>query len=131
MVVDQFAEIFTLCDDDQVRQAYIDEFLRLIQAPGPRHSVILTMRSDFESYVARLPKLQALFGQAQLRVMPLNATELREAIEQPAERDPPAQVALQPLVHQGHQERVAAEVEEAVVVPDPRHVEHVAKLDRR
>ncbi len=86
LVVDQFEEIFTLCDDDRVRQAFIDNLLGLVQMPGSRHSVILTMRSDFESYVARLPNLQPLFGQAQLRVMPLNANELREAIEQPAER---------------------------------------------
>jgi len=86
LVVDQFEEIFTLCDDDHVRQVFIGNLLGLVQAPDSRHSLVLTMRSDFESYVARLPKLQALFEQAQLRVMSLNANELREAIEQPAER---------------------------------------------
>jgi WD40 repeat protein len=86
LIVDQFEEIFTLCNDEQAGQAFIDNLLRLVQAPGGRHTVVLTMRTDFESYVTRLPKLQALFEQAQLRVMPLNANELREAIEQPAER---------------------------------------------
>jgi WD40 repeat protein len=86
LVVDQFEEIFTLCNDDHARQVFIDILLGLVRAPDSRHTIVLTMRSDFESYVARLPKLQALFEQAQVRVISLSAYELREAIEQPAER---------------------------------------------
>jgi WD40 repeat protein len=86
LVVDQFEEIFTLCNDDHARQIFIDNLLGLIRAPDSRHTIILTMRSDFESYVTRLPKLQALFEQAQVRVISLTAYELREAIEQPAAR---------------------------------------------
>jgi len=86
LVVDQFEEVFTLCNDDQVRQAFIDNLLRLVQAPGARHTAILTMRSDFESHVTRLPALQPLFERAQTRVTPMSAGELREAIEKPAER---------------------------------------------
>ena len=50
-----------------------------------RSTVILTMRSDFESYVARIPSFQPLFEQAQAHMTPLSASELREAIEKPAE----------------------------------------------
>ncbi len=84
LIIDQFEELFTLCTDDGLRRAFIDNLLGLIQAPGLRHRVILTMRTDFESYVARLPTFQPFFEAAIVRVTPLNAAELREAIERPA-----------------------------------------------
>jgi hypothetical protein len=85
LVVDQFEELFTLCGDDAVRQAFVDNLLALLQAPDASHIVILTMRIDFEPNVARLPRLQPLFEQAQVRVTPLSANELRQAIERPAQ----------------------------------------------
>ena len=85
LVIDQFEEIFTLCTNDRVRSAFINNILSLLQVQDIRHIVILTMRSDFESYVARLPELQSRFGEAQARVMPLVADELDDAIERPAE----------------------------------------------
>ncbi|MBW4548330.1 MAG: WD40 repeat domain-containing protein [Symplocastrum torsivum CPER-KK1] len=85
LVVDQFEEAFTLCRDDNVRQAFIDNLIGLIQSPRVRHTVILTMRTDFESQVAWVPVFKDLFEQAQVRVTALDASELREAIEKPAE----------------------------------------------
>jgi len=85
LVVDQFEEAFTLCTDDQIRAAFINNLLALVQAPGLRHMVILTMRTDFESFVARVPPLLPLFEAGLLRVTPLNAAELRAVIEKPAE----------------------------------------------
>lgn len=84
LVIDQFEELFTLCDDDRTRQAFIENLLGMVQSPDDRHSVILTMRIDFEPHVARLPAFQPLFEEAQVRVTPLSAAELREAIEEPA-----------------------------------------------
>ena len=84
LVVDQFEELFTLCEDTAARDAFIANLLALADAPGQRHTVILTMRSDFESFVARVPELHALWESALARVVPLNAAELREAIERPA-----------------------------------------------
>ncbi|MEP0786237.1 GAF domain-containing protein [Trichocoleus sp. DQ-A1] len=85
LVVDQFEEVFTLCREDNVRQAFIDNLIGLIQSPGVRHTVILTMRTDFERQVALVPVFKDLFEQAQVRVTALDASELREAIEKPAE----------------------------------------------
>ena len=42
------------------------------------------MRTTARSLVVRLPRLQPHFEQAAVRVTPLNAAELREAIERPA-----------------------------------------------
>jgi hypothetical protein len=88
LIVDQFEELFTLCADEATRQAFADNLLALTQdrpAGGHRHTVILTMRTDFESFIMRLPGFQSFFEQALVRVTPLNAAELREAIEKPAE----------------------------------------------
>ncbi len=84
LVVDQFEEIFTLCTDEKARLAFLDNLLALVQAPGRRHTVILTMRTDFESFVARVPTFLPHFEAALLRVTPLNAAELRAVIEKPA-----------------------------------------------
>ncbi len=83
-MVDQFEEVFTLCDDATNRQAFIADMLALASAPEPPHHVILTMRSDFENLVARLPELQPVFERGRVQVTPLSAAELREVIEAPA-----------------------------------------------
>lgn len=84
VVIDQFEEIFTLANDETVRRAFIDNLLQLVEYPDLRHTVIITMRSDFETYVAKIPALQSYFTNS-ARVTPLTAAELREAIEQPAQ----------------------------------------------
>jgi len=85
LVVDQFEEVFTLCVNDDARSAFIACLLALIQSPGRRHTLILTLRTDFESQVARLPDFQTHFERHVFRVTPLNAAELRASIEAPAE----------------------------------------------
>lgn len=85
LVVDQFEELFTLCEEEAVRQAFVTALSALIESPGLRHTALLTLRSDYESRVAQLGSFQALFERAQVRVMPLGSAELREAIVRPAE----------------------------------------------
>jgi WD40 repeat protein len=85
LVVDQFEELFTVCASDTDRLAFVNNLLNLVAASEVRHTVIVTMRSDFESHVVRLPELEAIFMPGTVRVTPLNAAELREAIDKPAE----------------------------------------------
>ncbi|MDX2241453.1 MAG: hypothetical protein NW224_12280 [Leptolyngbyaceae cyanobacterium bins.302] len=85
LVIDQFEEVFTLCEDDQIRHAFINNLLELLQASKVGHRIIITMRTDFESRVARVPVLWEQFKASCVRVNPLDAGELREAIEKPAE----------------------------------------------
>src|SRR6185436_886803 len=56
----------------------------LVEAPQPPHRIILTMRTDFETFIAQLPDIQRLFEAVRVQVTPLSAAEMREAIEQPA-----------------------------------------------
>ncbi|MFO7169491.1 MAG: hypothetical protein DIU80_015815 [Chloroflexota bacterium] len=85
VVVDQFEELFTLCEDEGERAAFVDALLALVESQDARHLLILTMRVDFESFIATAPALQAWFEKTRVQLMPLNASELREAIEKPAE----------------------------------------------
>jgi tetratricopeptide (TPR) repeat protein/ABC-type oligopeptide transport system ATPase subunit len=84
VVIDQFEELFTLCLDDSLRAVFIDNLLSLTTASAARNEVILTLRTDYETYLAQNPELMALFEEGQVRVMPLTAAELRSAIEEPA-----------------------------------------------
>jgi ABC-type oligopeptide transport system ATPase subunit len=86
VVVDQFEELFTLSQDDAERQAFVANLVRLTKALDPPQIVIITMRSEFDTYVARFPDLHELFDLAQIRVPPLSPLDLRKAIEKPAER---------------------------------------------
>jgi hypothetical protein len=87
LVIDQFEEVFTLCQDKTIRKAFIKSLVAVLESTvAPRHYVVLTMRSDFESQVAKAPHLRLLVEAAQVRVLPLDAGELREAIVKPAEQ---------------------------------------------
>lgn len=85
LVVDQFEEVFTLCVDDAARNTFVACLLALFQTPGRQHTLILTLRTDFESQVSRLADFQTHFERHVVRVTPLNAAELRASIEAPAE----------------------------------------------
>jgi energy-coupling factor transporter ATP-binding protein EcfA2 len=86
LVIDQFEEVFTLCEPLRIRQAFIAGLVQLLRSAAPEHRVVLTMRSDYEAYVSRLEDLQPFFEDGQIRVTPLSAAELRDAIEKPAEK---------------------------------------------
>ncbi|MBK8987240.1 MAG: hypothetical protein IPM39_14360 [Chloroflexi bacterium] len=85
LVIDQFEEIFTICQDEQKRRAFIITLLNLIQMPKARHTVVITMRADLESNLVQIPALQSEYEKAQVRVTAMKANELREVIEKPAE----------------------------------------------
>jgi hypothetical protein len=85
VVVDQFEETFTLCRDVPTQQAFARSLRSLVDAPGPRHAVALTLRSDYEGHIKGLPALEPLFEDALVRVTSMSAAELREIIEKPAE----------------------------------------------
>ncbi|MBW4568813.1 MAG: CHAT domain-containing protein [Tolypothrix carrinoi HA7290-LM1] len=80
LVVDQFEEIFTLCNDEYKRQNFIDELLKLAK----NQQVILTMRADFWGECAPYPELKDLMEKQQKLIAPMNTAELRNAIHEQA-----------------------------------------------
>jgi hypothetical protein len=86
IVIDQFEELFTLCDDKESAPAFIRELHAFATSDRGVRKVILTMRSEFETWIAREPKFYRLFKQAQIHIDAMDPDELREAIEEPARR---------------------------------------------
>jgi hypothetical protein len=83
VVVDQFEELFTLIDDGTARAAFAKRLVDIHKEGGV---VIVTIREDYLPRLGAFPDLQELFRAGDLRATPLSASELRQAIEKPAER---------------------------------------------
>jgi energy-coupling factor transporter ATP-binding protein EcfA2 len=85
ILIDQFEEIFTLCNDEGARRQLIDNVLYATNVAGGRTIVVLTMRADFYGQCASYPGLRAAIADHQSLIGPLSEEELREAIESPAQ----------------------------------------------
>ncbi|MEM1254422.1 MAG: ATP-binding protein [Cyanobacteria bacterium P01_H01_bin.21] len=86
ILVDQFEEIYTLCQDSTERTAFIKNLLCAATDPAKRVSVIITMRSDFLGETQKLSVLNTLFAEQGFLVRAMNELELRDAISKPAEQ---------------------------------------------
>ncbi|MEU1606393.1 nSTAND1 domain-containing NTPase [Micromonospora matsumotoense] len=85
IVVDQFEELFTVCDDEMRRQAFVDRLFEL--AAGPRGAVVVIgLRADFYAEALRFPALLATARHRQLTIGPMTEEELRDVIVEPARR---------------------------------------------
>jgi WD40 repeat protein len=86
LVVDQFEEIFTLCEEESARRAFIANLLYAASLPEGRTVVILTMRADFYGRAATYPDLAVHLADHQALVSPMSQAELTQAITQPAQK---------------------------------------------
>jgi WD40 repeat protein len=84
VLADQFEEIFTRCQSDDRRRAFIDNLHYAHSIAGGRTIVVLTMRADFYGRCAPYPTLAAALSDHQVLVGPMTEDELRPAIERPA-----------------------------------------------
>ena len=84
LVVDQFEETFTLCTEEKIRRALIENMLHAATVVGGPTLVLLTMRVDFLGKAAANPDLAAALSDGQELVGPMSDVELRLAIERPA-----------------------------------------------
>lgn len=82
-VIDQFEEVFTLCQDVEERNAFL-ALLLMVSASGSRCRVVLGARADFYAHCAQHPDLAMALQDAQVTIGPMTADELRRAITQPA-----------------------------------------------
>lgn len=83
LLVDQWEELFTLCDDDRARRCLIDNVLEATTTA--KLTVVLTLRGDFfgRAITAYRPLSDRVQG-AQVNLGPMKREELRLAIEEPA-----------------------------------------------
>jgi WD40 repeat protein/DNA-binding SARP family transcriptional activator len=82
LVVDQFEEVFTHCDDERERSAFI---ARLVEQAEPGR-VLLGIRADVYGHCAAYPELARLLSASHVLVGPMRRDELRRAVEEPARR---------------------------------------------
>ncbi|MFC5833990.1 caspase, EACC1-associated type [Nonomuraea insulae] len=80
IVVDQFEELFVLCERENQREAFIEA----LTTAAERYLVVLGLRADFFGHCTPYPALVAALEHAVI-VPPLMAAQLREVIEKPAE----------------------------------------------
>jgi hypothetical protein len=77
LVVDQFEEVFTRCDDEERSR-----FVAALMHPALR--VLLGVRADFYGHCGQFPSLVSALDGGQVLVGPMTADELRRAIIRPA-----------------------------------------------
>ncbi|MCA9214135.1 MAG: protein kinase [Planctomycetales bacterium] len=85
LLIDQFEETFSLCEDADERRAFIDGLIEATQDSHGILSVIFTLRTDFIGYSQDYSALNAAIAERGVIVPAMNEDELRLAIAQPAE----------------------------------------------
>ncbi len=83
IVVDQFEEAFTLCQDEEERRAFITA---LCAAAKQTSLVVVGLRADFYPHALRHRELVAELQRRQVLVGPMTEEEVRSAITGPAKK---------------------------------------------
>lgn len=83
LLVDQFEEVFTLCDQNDIRNAFIQNLLGAAREPDGKVLLLLCIRADFYENCLKLPELREVLP-AQIPLGPMVRDELRAAIRNPA-----------------------------------------------
>jgi WD40 repeat protein/class 3 adenylate cyclase len=84
LVIDQFEELFTICDEVEERDRFLDAILCAVGTPGARTSVVVVLRADFYGQAASVPALAAAIETNHILLGPMREDELRAAVERPA-----------------------------------------------
>jgi WD40 repeat protein/class 3 adenylate cyclase len=85
LAVDQFEEVFTLCDDMAERTGFLDALVAAAANPD-RAVVVLGIRGDYLDGVSEHPALAELVAANAVLVPAMTRAECRRAIELPARR---------------------------------------------
>ena len=84
LFIDQFEEVFTLCEDETERKHFLSSLLKAVQEPRNRLRLILTLRADFYDRPLGYHEFGQLVREYTEVVLPLSPAELEQAIVQPA-----------------------------------------------
>ena len=92
LVIDQFEELFTLCRSEKKRQAFVDNLVTAVSSPDDNPSnrptrAVIALRADFYHHCAQYDALRSLLEKQQRFIGAMNPTELRRAIELPAQQN--------------------------------------------
>ena len=86
IAIDQFEEIFTGGADNDARTSVLNAITHAASAPDGETTIVVAMRADFYGRCAEHRGFASLLASGQILVGPMDADELRRAIELPAER---------------------------------------------
>ncbi|MFC1959131.1 ABC transporter substrate-binding protein [Chloroflexota bacterium] len=86
LIIDQFEEVFTLVDDEAVREHFLAMLTTAVIAPRSRVRIVVTLRADFYDRPLRYPGFGELVRDQMQTIMPLSAEELERAIVRPAKQ---------------------------------------------
>ena len=92
LVIDQFEELFTLCRNEEKRQAFIDNLVTAVSPENDESShhptrAVIALRADFYHHCAQYDALRTLLEKQQRFIGAMSPTELRRAIEMPASQN--------------------------------------------
>jgi WD40 repeat protein len=87
LIADQFEELYTSCSDDAIRRNFLDQLIAgIATAQMPFAPVLVaTMRADFLGNALSYRPFADVLQNADLKLGPMNRSELIEIIEKPAQ----------------------------------------------
>ena len=86
IVVDQFEEVFTLVEDEETRQHFLNLLRIAVSDVRSRVRVVVTLRADYYDRPLHYPEFGELIRNRMETVLPLSAKGLERAVRGPAER---------------------------------------------
>ncbi|MDP8965515.1 MAG: hypothetical protein M3O33_16335, partial [Cyanobacteriota bacterium] len=90
LIVDQFEELYTLCQVAEERQQFLDQLLATVgaarQKRTPDFTLVITLRYDFLGQALSYRPFVDALQHNQLLLSSMNRQELEEAIEKPAQK---------------------------------------------
>jgi DNA polymerase III delta subunit len=110
LLIDQFEELYTLCQSAEERQRFMDELVIAVQVAShqrtPNLTLVITLRADFYGYALSYRPFSDVLQGAIANISSMSRQELKDAIEKPA-----AQVGLQ--FEDGLTQRILKDVSKA------------------
>ena len=86
VAIDQLEELFTSCESEPERAAFLEELWAAARDPDRRALVLGSLRADFYGRVASYPEFAQLLSGDHVLVGPMDRDELAHAIGEPASR---------------------------------------------
>ncbi len=90
LIADQFEEIYTLCNNQEIRRQFLDCLLASLKTPNslssPAMVLVTTMRADFLGNALSFRPFADVLQNADVKLGPMNRKELTEVIEEPAKK---------------------------------------------
>lgn len=86
LTIDQFEEVFSLCQDPQARDTFFNTLLDAVEQAAGKLCLIVVMRADFMDKCSQYPRLARYFQDHQHLVTPPTEAEIQQIIEAPAKQ---------------------------------------------